>query len=218
MRISITGTSCQGKSTLITDILQEWPMMSTPDVSYRSLLKKDKHSKSTSEDTQWDILNHMVDEQQKYSADDKVVFDRCPLDNMAYTLWANAKGLVSDEFVEKCIPIVRESMRFLDIIFFIPITKSAPVEIVDNGTRETDKYYIQEIDHVLKSLYAQWREDTDVFFPKEDSPAVIEVFGSPLERIAMIKMYLDNDGDAIGEQGIINPTELAELQKMFGLT
>ena len=218
MRIAITGTSCQGKSTLITDILQEWPMMSTPDESYRTLLKKDKHSKSTSEDTQWDILNHMVDEQQKYSADDKVVFDRCPLDNIAYTLWANAKGLVSDEFVEKCIPIVRESMRFLDIIFFIPITKAAPVEIEDNGTRETDKYYIQEIDHVLKSLYAQWREDTDVFFPKEDSPAVIEVFGSPLERIAMIKMYLDNDGDAIGEQGIINPTELAELQKMFGLT
>ena len=218
MRIAITGTSCQGKSTLITDILQEWPMMSTPNESYRSLLKKDKHSKSTSEDTQWDILNHMVDEQQKYSADDKVVFDRCPLDNIAYTLWANAKGLVSDEFVEKCIPIVRESMRFLDIIFFIPITKAAPVKIEDNGTRETDKYYIQEIDHVLKSLYAQWREDTDVFFPKEDSPAVIEVFGSPLERIAMIKMYLDNDGDAIGEQGIINPTELAELQKMFGLT
>ena len=159
MRIAITGTSCQGKSTLITDILQEWPMMSTPDDSYRSLLKKDKHSKSTSEDTQWDILNHMVDEQQKYSADDKVVFDRCPLDNIAYTLWANAKGLVSDEFVEKCIPIERESMRFLDIIFFIPITKAAPVEIEDNGTRETDKYYIQEIDHVLKSLYAQWREE-----------------------------------------------------------
>lgn len=218
MRISITGTSCQGKSTLIQDILKEWPVMKTPEDSYRSHLKKNKHSKNTTEKTQWNILNNMVDTQQKYTTDDKVVFDRCPMDNMAYTLWANAKGLVSDEFVEKCIPIVRESMRFLDIIFFIPITKAAPVVVQDNGTRETDKFFIEEIDHILKNLYAQWREDTDVFFPKEDSPAVIEVFGSPMERVEMIKLYLDNDGDAVGEQGIINPTELAELQKMFGLT
>lgn len=218
MRISITGSSCQGKSTLIKDMLKEWSEMKTPDTSYRELLKKGKHSKNTSEDIQWKILNQMVDEQQKYTTSDKIIFDRCPLDNIAYTMWANAKGIVSDKFVEKCIPIVKESMRFLDIIFFIPISKSFPIEVEDNGDREVDKYYIEEIDHILKTIYAQWREDTDVFFPKEDSPAIIEVFGSPQERVEMIKLYLDNDGDAIDEQGIINPTELADLQKMFGLS
>jgi predicted ATPase len=218
MRISITGSSCQGKSTLIKDILKEWPDMKTPDSSYRSLLKKGKHSKKTSENTQWDILNHMVDEQQKYRSGDRVVFDRCPIDNIAYTMWANAKGIIDDKFVEKCIPIVRESMRFVDIVFFIPISKSFPVEVEDDGNREVDKYYIEEIDHIIKTIYAQWREDTDVFFPKEDSPAVIEVFGSPEQRIEMMKLYIDNDGDAVSEQGIINPTEMADLQKMFGLS
>ncbi len=217
MRIAITGSSCQGKSTLIQDMLKEWPQMKLDSKSYRSLLKKGKHSKNTSEDTQWDILNHMVDQQQKYTSSDKVLFDRCPLDNIAYTMWANAKGIVDDKFVEKCIPIVKESMRFLDIIFYIPISKQFPVEIEDNGDREVDKYYIEEIDHILKTIYAQWREDTDVFFPKDDSPAIIEIFGSPLERVEMVKLYLDNDGDAIGEQGIINPTEIAELQKLFGI-
>lgn len=218
MRIAITGTACQGKTTLIQDMLKEWPSMKLPETSYRSKLDGNKHSKLTSEDTQWDILNHMIDTQQKYKSNDKIIFDRCPMDNIAYTLWANAKGIVDDKFVEKCIPIVRESMRFLDIIFFIPITKHATVEIVDDGKRETDEQFISEIDNILKNLYAQWREDTDVFFPKEDSPAIIEVFGTPTERIAMMQLYLDSDGDAIGEQGIIDPTEMAELQKMFGIT
>jgi hypothetical protein len=198
-------------------MLKEWPDMKIPETSYRSLLKKGNHSKNTSEDVQWEILNQMVDEQQKHSGNAKMIFDRCPLDNIAYTMWANAKGNVSDKFVEKCIPIVRESMRFLDIIFFIPISKSFPVQIEDDGAREVDKFYIEEIDHIFKTIYAQWREDTDVFFPKEDSPAVIEIFGSPAERIEMMKLYIDNDGDAINEQGIINPSEVAELQKLFGL-
>lgn len=218
MRIAITGSSCQGKSTLIKDMQNEWPSMELPSSSYRSLIKKGKHSKNTSEDVQWKILNQMVDEQQKYRNNSKVIFDRCPLDNIAYTMWANAKGIISDKFVEKCIPIVKESMRFLDIIFFIPISKSFPVNIEDNGEREIDKYYIEEIDHILKTIYAQWREDTDVFFPKDDTPTIIEIFGSPEERIEMIKLYIDNDGDAIGEQGIINPSEIDDLQKLFGLS
>ena len=218
MRISITGTACQGKSTLIKDMLSEWTNYKTPENTYRSLINKDKHSRKTTEEVQWKILNHMVDEQQKYRSGDKVLFDRCPLDNIAYTIWANAKGNISDEFVEKCIPIIKESMKFLDIIFYIPITQHNPVDISDDGTRDADKYYIEEIDHILKNLYGQWREDTDVFFQKDDKPAIIEIFGSPQERIEMIKLYIDNDGDAISEQGIINPSEISEIERMFGIS
>lgn len=217
MRIAITGTACQGKSTLIKDMLKEWPDMKLPEKSYRDTLDKSNHSKNTTEETQWNILNSMVDIQQEYTGDDKVLFDRCPLDNMAYTLWGNVKGNISDEFVEKCIPIVKESMRFLDIIFFLPITKFAPVEIEDDGSREVDSDYVHEIDNILKTLYKQWQDDGETFFVKDDKPAMIEIFGNENERIEMIKLYIDNDGDAINEQGILNPGEMEELQKMFGL-
>jgi hypothetical protein len=217
MRIAITGAACQGKSTLIKDMLKEWPDMKVPDESYRDTLDIDNHSKNTTEDVQWDILNSMIDIQQKYTSNDKILFDRCSLDNIAYSLWGNIKGSISDEFVEKCIPIVKESMRFVDIIFFLPITKIAPVEIEDNGEREIDTQYVQEIDNILKTLYKQWQDDGETFFVKDDKPAMIEIFGNKSERIEMLKLYIDNDGDAINEQGILNPGEMEVLQKVFGL-
>ena len=85
MRISISGTGCQGKTTLIQDFLQEWPGFSTPKKTYRSKLKKDNHSKDACEDSQWDILNFMLDQLQEYKKGDNIIFDRCPLDNLVYT-------------------------------------------------------------------------------------------------------------------------------------
>ena len=86
MRIAISGTACQGKTTFINDFLQEWPNYETPEKTYRDVLDKDNHSESTDEDNQWDVLNFMVDQLQEYRKGDNVIFDRCPLDNLVYTL------------------------------------------------------------------------------------------------------------------------------------
>ena len=123
MRLSISGTACQGKTTLIKEFLEKWDMYETPKTSYRDVIKKksrgESHSKNTNKETQWAILNHMIDEMEKYTGDDHVIFDRCPLDNLIYSMWACHKeaGDIDELFVEKCIPIVKESMKFLDIIF-----------------------------------------------------------------------------------------------------
>ena len=52
----------------------------------------------------------------------------------------------------------------------------------------------------------------NTFFPKDDAPGWIEVFGDRQTRIAMIKQYLDVDGDLIGgtEESLnelINPAD-----------
>ena len=222
MRIAVTGSACQGKSTLIQDMLKEWPSMTVPESSYRDIIKNNSqsHSKHTDEDTQWKILNHMCETQQQYRKNDNVIFDRCPLDNIVYSMWANFHGNISDEFIEKCIPIVSESMRFIDIIFFLPITSVAPVNIEekDDNTRDVDVEYIKEIDSLIKTMYKQWQSESSPFFPKNDTPAMIEIFGNRLERIEMLKLYIDSDGDAISEGGIINPGEIEDLQKMFGIS
>ena len=85
MRIAISGTACQGKTTFINDFLKEWPSYSTPEESYRNSLS-DNHSETADEDNQWDVLNFMVDQLQEYRKGDNVIFDRCPLDNLVYTL------------------------------------------------------------------------------------------------------------------------------------
>ena len=100
----------------------------------------------------------------------------------------------------KKVPLVCESMRHLDIIFFLPITKAAPVKIEEDGMRETDPVYIKEIDNIFKMIGAQHYQNNgkNPFFPKDDAPGWIEIFGKPAVRIAMIKQYLDVDGDLIG--------------------
>ena len=88
MRIAISGTSCQGKSTLIKDFLKEWTNYKTIDKTYRDVIIEQglEHSSATNKDTQWSILNFMIDELQKTSKGDSISFDRCPLDNIVYSI------------------------------------------------------------------------------------------------------------------------------------
>ena len=204
MRIAISGTGCQGKSTLIKDFLSEWSNYTPESETYRELInKKDlPHSKKATKDSQWEILNHMIDELLTWEKDSHRIMDRCPIDNLVYSLWCFEKGVgdIDKEFIDKCIPLVCESMKNLDIIFFIPITKAAPVELVNDDMREVDPIYIKEIDNIFKMIGAQHIENNgrNPFFPKDDAPGWIEVFGNRQTRIEMIKQYLDVDGDLIG--------------------
>lgn len=222
MRISISGTACQGKTTLIKDFIKNWPKYSTPSQTYRDTIKSGNypHSKNCNKEGQWAILNHMIDELQKYSKEDKVIFDRGPLDCLVYTMWAYEKQSsdIDEAFVNKIIPIVKESMKYLDVIFFVPITKASPVAIINDGTRETDPVYIEEIDNIFKAMFFQYQHNLGrtPFFSADDCPAIIEIFGKPQERILLIEQYLNVDGEVIGEEGdqILNPNNIEELEKL----
>ena len=223
MRIAISGTSNMGKSTVIKDFINEWPSYTTESSSYRDLLKSKKypHSKNVTKEGQWAILNHMIDEMQKYSKDDNVIFDRCPLDNLIYSLWSCEKTAsdIDEEFLSKCIPVVKESMKHLDAIFFIPISKSSPIPIIEDGSRETDSVYIGEIDNIFKAIFHLYQHsfDNNPFLPSDDCPAIIEIFGNPLERIMLLQQYLNVDGAVIGDEGgsILDPENIKDLENLL---
>ena len=223
MRICISGTANTGKTTLIKDFLQHWPNYSTPSSTYREILKEKNypHSKKCNKEGQWAILNHMIDELQKYSKTDNVIFDRSPLDNLIYSLWSCEKSAsdIDEEFIARCIPIVKESMKYIDVIFFIPISKSSPVPIVNDGTREIDPVYIGEIDNLFKAIFHLYQHnfDSNPFLPSEDCPAIIEIFGNQRERIVLLEQYLNVDGDVIGDEGgsILDPENIKDLENLL---
>jgi len=207
MRIAVIGTACQGKTTFINDFKKEWPMYTVVESSYRKKIKDGKHSKNATKEMQWEILNCLIDDLQKNSEKgSKVIFDRCPLDNIVYSLWGNEhnKEEFDDKFIEKCIPLVRESMRLLDILFFIPITKAAPIKVEQKENRETDEVYIKEIDLIFKAICHQLtKTGVSTFFPKDDSPGIVEIFGKPEERIQLARYYLNAEGNLIGEEASV---------------
>jgi len=221
MRIAITGTACQGKSTLIQDFLKEWPSYQIEKSNYRDVIKEKNypHSKKCTKESQWAILNCKIDEMQKYSKRDKVIFDRCSLDAIVYSLWSFDKQAtdIDKEFIDKCIPLVKESVKSLDIIFFIPITKIAPIPIVEDGMREIDQEYITEVDNIFKTIIHSHhiKPGSTPFLPSYDCPAIIEVFGSREERIQIIKQYLDADGDLIGDNTNIFTPDSGDMNDLL---
>lgn len=219
MRIAISGTANTGKTTLLKNFLAVWPKYTTPEKTYRDIIveKNLSHSSKTSTETQWAVLDFMVDQLQKTSKKDTVIFDRCPLDNLAYTLWAHSKSIegFDKEFVDKCIKIVKESMRHIDIIFLLNYDKSIPIE--DDGMRDTDTTHIVEVDNIFNALFEQYTQnyDADIFFPKDDSPGLIRLPTSIKQRIDTISEYIDPSGNLYGdEHSIFNPEKLDELEAL----
>jgi len=202
MRIAVSGTANTGKTTFIKDFLKKWDNYSTPEKTYRDVLKEKKlnHSDKTNKETQKCILDFLVNQQKEYTKDDNIIYDRCPWDNLVYSMWAleQEDSDIDEKFIDECIPIVRDSMKDLDIIFFTPLTKASPIKIEDDGVRQADERYIQNIDSVFKEFYRRYMHQSfEPFFPQGDVPAIIELFGAPQERIYMASLYVDVDGDAI---------------------
>jgi hypothetical protein len=218
MRIAICGSACQGKSTLVNDFIKAWPNYIKSAESYREAIKKEKLkiNKEINKDSQWKILNCLIDDVQKTSKNDYVIFDRCPIDNLVYSLWSFEKQTsdIDREFIDKCIPLVRESMKFIDIIFFVPITKIAPVQIEPKDNREIDKEFIEETDNIFKAIeYSLMNKGTCPFFNDDDRPPIIEVFGSPEQRIEIIKLYVNKDGDIVDDGSSVLSTENIDMME-----
>jgi GTPase SAR1 family protein len=203
MRIAVIGTACVGKSTFINDFLENWKdVYKTPESSYRDIITDSKlpHSKSTTKETQQAILNNMIEQHMKYGKNDRVIFDRCPIDNLIYSLHSYDTGVtdIDDKFIEESIPLVKESMRFLDLLLYIPWDEN--VMIKEDGFRETDRRYIEEIDNLFKQVEAYSHQDGSIFFHDDDKPAVIRITGAPRERIRQASLYITDTGDNYKEE------------------
>jgi len=201
------GAQNLGKSTLIEEMLKVWPSYKKADNSYREVAKNDprvKLNQGGTEESQVIIRDALIDQAISHSKDENVIFDRCILDNFVYSLWLNAKGKVSDLFIEKQIPILKESLKFYDIIFFIPKLEHYDIPIVPDkdGQRALDPIFQSEIDNLFKAVMTDyWKQGNRTFFPNDDCPAVIDIPVGPIEdRINLIKLYVKPDGNCFGEE------------------
>ena len=122
MRIAISGAHNTGKTSLVKSFLYTWTNYKTPEETYRDVLKEKnlEHSSNTTPETQTAILDFLLDEMQQHSSvDNKIIYDRCPLDTLVYSIWCFEKKVdgFDNDFVQNQIKLVKESMKFLDIIF-----------------------------------------------------------------------------------------------------
>ena len=204
MRIALIGAHCTGKSTLVDEFIKQWPMYKRPTKTYRDIIKEQNLNlnKQGDKQSQKAILNALVDEVQLATADGSkhVIFDRCPVDNMAYSLWHYAKETdgFTAEFIIDCKTIAALSLKLIDVIFYLPVRKEIP--IVAREGRESDPVFREEVDNIFGSLVESYEKNTGAFFPTEDCPAVIKLEGPPDMWIPQMKLYIKDNGNGYGEE------------------
>ena len=114
---------------------------------------------------------------------------------------------------------MQQTLKLYDIIFFLPISKMSPIPIVDDGKRETDPNFISEIDNIFKAIIQQYQQNLNStpFFPTDDSPGIIEIFGNREQRIQLIKQYLNVNGDVFGAEydTLFSAENLTELKQLL---
>jgi predicted ATPase len=219
MRVSISGAACTGKSTLVEAFKNRWPMYSSPTKTYRDVIKENNltHSSNSSDETQLMILDFMMGEMKKYPKGSRVVYDRCPWDNLAYTLQGNALNNISDTTTAATISFVKESMKDLDIIFWIKYNPA--IKVVDDGMRDTHLAYIMQTDQVFQELFDQYMDnlEQDVFYPSDDCPAIVCIddhFSSIDDRLMFIGEFIDHKGDLIEGDSLLDPNNLDVMEQM----
>jgi hypothetical protein len=220
MRIAFSGAACTGKTTTLNAFLQQWPQYTLIKSDYRQIIKKSgKHSKKATTKSQKEILDVLVKESSAFTFHDKVCYDRCALDNLVYTLWSHGKEVrgFNDKFVAETIAGVKEAMKSIDVIFVFT-RDLMPDEVESDGVRETDPAFVGETDNIFKAILKQAQLDIgkSPFFPKDNSPAVIDIHGTTEERLAQISLYVTPEGGAYGEeQSILNIDEMAKMNSLI---
>lgn len=215
MRIALIGAQNTGKTTLIQEFIKNWPMYSTPKQSYRDLIKEKNLALNKEGDSksQRAILNALIDQLQNVAAaeENNVIFDRCPVDNIAYSLWHYAKDTpgFTKEYIIDSQAIAALSLKYLDVIFYIPVRKEIPIE--QREGRETDLIYREEIDNIFEALVSSYEKNTKAFFPAEDCPAIIRLEGPPDMRIPQMKLYIKENGKFYGEEDGSLISDLSEF-------
>lgn len=191
MRIAVSGTHSVGKSTLVADLLAALPGYLHEEEPYRALRSQYpiKFGKESTRYCNGVQTYYNISRVMTYaSAAEKVVFDRAPVDYIAYSKYTAHFGLtdLDEGFVESLVEPVRQSLTYLDLIVFVPISKHHPMHLEADGIRPIDPTYRVHVDKDFKAIY---RDGAFGIFTGErrGGPRVLEVQGSREERVAQVK-------------------------------
>lgn len=186
MRIAVSGTHYIGKSTLIENFIKKHPEYTSVIEPYYKLQneKSMELSLEPSLDSLLEQLDYSINQLNECANEKNVIFDRCPVDYIAYAMCTLDKDDidVNDSELSERFPDVKAALNNLDLILFLPIAKENSIEYT-----EENPAYRKLADKCFKKIY---RDNICDIFPKYNQPKVIEIYGDHLTRIKTVESYL----------------------------
>ncbi|MBY9067826.1 ATP-binding protein [Hyphomonas sp. WL0036] len=177
MRIAVTGTHGVGKSTLIEDFVSAVRAYEGVPEPYW-LLAQDGMAFADGPNTA------DLEEQLKSSCaligeqvtDEDVIFDRCPLDLVAYLDVVSAQEGFEWTPQGRLLGRMEKALSSLDLIVFVPLQQPDEISIEIEYPKLR-----RQVDRRLKAILRQ--DDLGLL---EGGPRVLEVSGPPAERVRQL--------------------------------
>ena len=194
MRIAISGSHSLGKSTVVNDWVAAHPEFRREEEPYRALALNGPYEilfREASTRLHNGIqMYYNISRVYRYSSPaDDVIFDRAPVDYLAYSQYTANQGStdIDSAFVASMVPAVRESLDHLDILAFVPKSEAWPVEMEADGIRPVDYAYRDEVDAIFKQIY---REGRFGVMPAVNPPLMLELVGSRTQRLDQLRQAI----------------------------
>jgi AAA domain len=188
MRVAVSGTHCCGKSTLIDAFLLDHPDFTHEPEPYVVLQEEygEIFGGEPSLDDFYRQLEFNVDRLRLYSFGDRVIYERSPVDFLAYMMAPNdlRRDRESARLVETSLAIVRDAIHLIDLIVFLPLEDddAARFTVSDSEDPELRK----EVDTRLVGIL----RDDDFNLFSAPSPVILEARGSTAERLRTLEGFL----------------------------
>lgn len=126
MRIAISGTHCCGKTTLIEVFLAAHSEYAHEPEPYEMLqeLHGETFGAEPSAEEFFRQLEYQVERLGQYNVGDRVIFERSPVDFVAYLLALDDLGRDAADaaLTKQSIAIARSTVQLLDLIAYLPVT------------------------------------------------------------------------------------------------
>jgi hypothetical protein len=150
MLIAVSGSHSTGKSTLIGAFLDARPEYSYEPEAYETLADDVAlaASEGPTEDGLELLLEFSVAAVGAAAPGARIVFERSPVDYLAYAAASGRswpKGAAS-EFIRAHAPAVRDSVRSLDVIILLPVSRQGPI----TGRPDEDARFRKRVDDRLR--------------------------------------------------------------------
>lgn len=171
MRIAISGTHCNGKSTLIDEFLRTHPDYVHEPEPY-TVLVEDFGEEFAAEPCVEDFYRQLafnVERLRLHAPGERVIYERCPIDFLAYI------AVLDSQAIEPVLTLVVESIRRLDRIVYLPLAEDDEIHVEYPKLRKA-------VDRRLSAIY---RED-EFGIVSAAGIEVAEAIGSTEQRLRSI--------------------------------
>ena len=171
MRIAVSGTHGAGKSTLIDEFLRRHPEFIHEPEPY-TVMVGDLGEEFSAEPCVEDFrrqLEFNIERLSQYGADENVIYERCPVDFVAYIHALDPKS------AEELLDSITEAMQQLDLIVYLPFDAT-------NATDEFPKLQ-RAVDQGLSAIF---RED-EFGIMSSTNAHVVEAKGPTDQRLRTLE-------------------------------